>query len=337
MANAAELPIRMIDMENLVRFQRLYKRCFDIDTDQRYFEWKYQRSPAGKIISCEAYDGDNIAAFYAVLPWPMQLDGRKLLFYQSLDTMTDPDYQRRGLFVKTANFVYDYLEQTFPGNVIIGIPGISSYPGFVNKLNWKNPFGFKYRVANRYIFYLAKTFRARSEQFEYRTIVNPIEELAEYHAKRIAPKGRLEVDYTPTFLQWRVTDHPLIKYTILGLFRSNQCVGYVVYKTLTQEKGGQVMIDRLDFVSPERYNAASVTAVTSEIFKRTGAQFVITWHQLVPDRERALAESGYLKNPFDKGPFSFTKQFIVRSSSYDQFGINLLDHGCYELQPLMQD
>ena len=91
-----------IGFDTLGRFRELYRRCFDRVVDERYFTWKYCDNPAGSFVGFEAVHKGKTIASYGVIPEPYLADGKKVLAWQSMDTMTDPDYQRRGLFISLA-------------------------------------------------------------------------------------------------------------------------------------------------------------------------------------------------------------------------------------------
>lgn len=78
--------------------------------------------------------GHHIAAFYCVIPWWVQLEGRKILAAQSADTMTHPDHRNKGLFVTLARKTYE-LAKGSGITFLFGFPNQHSQPGAV-KLGW---------------------------------------------------------------------------------------------------------------------------------------------------------------------------------------------------------
>jgi hypothetical protein len=140
------LIIRKVELSNLEKYSSLFELCFGITVTVDYFNWKYLNNPHGSLIAFEAYDPetDTIAAFYGVIPELYSVNGVDKIIYQSMDTMTHPNYRNRGLFVKLANCTYNYLLSTYHEVNLIGIPGSNSYHGFVKKLNWINPIHFTY-------------------------------------------------------------------------------------------------------------------------------------------------------------------------------------------------
>ena len=144
MSNTEELEFRQFAFTDKEGFKETYKLCFDIDVSEEYLNWKYQSNPAGEVVAFAAFDGDTMAAFYGVIPETYLFNGKPKRIYQSMDTMTHPNYQRRGLFGKLANLTYNRIAEIENELKIVGIAGSSSYPGFVKKLNWTDIHQFKY-------------------------------------------------------------------------------------------------------------------------------------------------------------------------------------------------
>lgn len=77
------------------------------------------------------------AAFYGVYSYPVLLDGKKVLAVQSGDTMTHKNHTGKGLFIELAKRTYK-LAREKGVELVFGFPNQNSFPGFVNKLNWKH-------------------------------------------------------------------------------------------------------------------------------------------------------------------------------------------------------
>ena len=103
-----------------------------------YFDWKYARNPHGEMVGFEALAGSTPVAFYCVIPQVYSVDGVQVGVFQSVDTMTDPAYQGRGLFVQLATLTYNEVSRIDPGYTLVGIAGESSLPGFVRRLGWRH-------------------------------------------------------------------------------------------------------------------------------------------------------------------------------------------------------
>jgi len=63
------------------------------------------------------------------------LNNESVLIAQSADTITHPNYRKKGLFILLANKTYDLCREEGI-KYLYGIPNYNSFSGFVQKLNW---------------------------------------------------------------------------------------------------------------------------------------------------------------------------------------------------------
>src|SRR5262249_28739898 len=120
-------PVTPGDSQALVE---LFEACFDARESAEYFAWKYHENPAGEAIGFLAGAGGKLAAFYGVIPEPWSVGGGEATVYQSMDTMTHPEFQRRGLFVRLAELTYEEVRRRTGRCDLVGIPGPTALPGF---------------------------------------------------------------------------------------------------------------------------------------------------------------------------------------------------------------
>src|SRR5690242_16349933 len=121
-----DFEFKLVSTTNLMRFSEMAELSLGLKTSDKYFQWKYLDNPAGEVVAFEALHEGRPAAFYGVIPEFYTVKGERVKVYQSMDTMTHPDYQRRGLFTKLANMTYNYLVEKDGGVNLVGIPGSNS-------------------------------------------------------------------------------------------------------------------------------------------------------------------------------------------------------------------
>jgi hypothetical protein len=127
------------DPEDREAFFELFRKIYGteygdgVDRD-RAFDWMYRQSGDGRLLSTGAFAGDRLAAFYGIVPLRFRVDGQDLMGAQSLDSMTHPDFQRRGLFAKLGNLAYRETCREVP--VVFGFPNESALPPRVARLGW---------------------------------------------------------------------------------------------------------------------------------------------------------------------------------------------------------
>src|SRR6516165_6684405 len=94
------LTIRRASRGDLSSLLPLMRRSLGwTDVSPRFLEWKHCDNPFGESLMWVALDGDRPVAFRAFLRWELCTpDGRTLRVVRAVDTATDPDHRRQGLF-----------------------------------------------------------------------------------------------------------------------------------------------------------------------------------------------------------------------------------------------
>jgi hypothetical protein len=116
----------------------LFGRCFSFGLKLDLWEWAYLDNPNGPPIVAVAVNSCGlVVGHYAVIPVSF-LDseqGCSRVFYLSMTTMVDREYQAQGLFQVLAQMVYKeaaYRHTT----IIYGFPNKNSLNGFKKRLSW---------------------------------------------------------------------------------------------------------------------------------------------------------------------------------------------------------
>ena len=136
----------------------LYLRAFNLNCPLNSIEKKYNTSSFGlRDVGYMAFDEQGFpAGYYGVFPIVISYLGKDYIAAQSGDTMTDPNHQKKGLFIKLAKQTYSLAKENNV-KLIFGFPNENSLPGFKNKLDWK--------------------FYGNMQEFKIRTNVIPICEI----------------------------------------------------------------------------------------------------------------------------------------------------------------
>jgi hypothetical protein len=322
----------LVGPPNLERFSEMADLCLGLKTDPRYFQWKYLDNPAGQVVAFEARHQNEPAAFYGVIPEIYLINGEKVKVYQSMDTMTHPRYQRRGLFTRLANMTYDHLVETEGGVNLIGIPGSNSLPGFVNKLNWIRIHDFNYFFVPR-AWFSARTVFGKKTQPRWEPAAGLDPELAQYFERReVSPKAISNL-ISADFFDWRVFQNPSKQFHVLAARNSNSINGVCVY-TLDAKK--RCFVHWLDFDKQDAFRSHTASAI-AHLFSETGSDFVYTWEPLNQNIRQAFASCGFMKNPLKRGPFTYRVPLIVRAQGNRVNTADWAAIGNFDLQPLMQD
>lgn len=134
---------KVVDLQNLV-----YEGKHTFKTEG--FRKRYLDNPLGKVISFNAFYGEELVAHYACIPYAMSIGGRKSVGLFDMATVTHPAHRGKGLFKKLAKTTYDFAkEQGF--EFVLGVANANSFPGYmkyfpminVGQLDVKLGFGLK--------------------------------------------------------------------------------------------------------------------------------------------------------------------------------------------------
>ena len=129
------LTIREATADDLAAIRDLYQAVWGYTRPSDYDQWRFFTPPDGICPIALAEDCGRLAGAYTLWPARLNIGGEIVLGAQSMDTMTHPDYQGRGLFTKLALACFE-MAAARGFEVLYGFPNPLSYPGFVRRLNW---------------------------------------------------------------------------------------------------------------------------------------------------------------------------------------------------------
>lgn len=323
---------KLVNHDNLNELAEMFSRCFNSMPPQNYFDWKFLQNPAGKAIGFVAYHEGEVAGFYGVIPEDFMVGGEKTVIYQSMDTMTHPDYQRQGLFTNLAKKTYEYLIETDGDVFIIGFPGETSHPGFVKKLGWKDITFIDYLILNRTIFRVESLFKKSSkvsfEKFEkFDESFNSYFENKQYQPAKIL--HWLDVE----FVNWRLADNPMFKYDLVKISEGREIIGFLVYKV---DEKKRCFIHHIDFAADQLYEK-HFNAACEFLFEESRSSFLFTFAPTLPVLAKVFKRNLFVRNPFSKGMFSYKAPFIGFSNREKVKNVDFFQKENYNIQPLLRD
>ncbi|MGC4057591.1 MAG: GNAT family N-acetyltransferase [Chitinophagaceae bacterium] len=326
-----EFQIRPTDTADFSRLTDMFALCLGRRVDDSYFRWKYLENPSGPVVAFEAFEQDNIAAFYGVIP-ECYADGQeKFLAYQSMDTMTHPNYQKKGLFVKLAKHTYAAVQAKHPELLIVGVPGSNSFHGFVNKLDWKHLIDIPYIFTHRAAFTARNIFR-RDRTVQITELSSFTEDIQGFLDRFYATQKMIRPVYDVATLNWKVFRHPFKTFKVLSLKRDSRIEGLMIYS----KENNRIKIELADFSHSESSDILLREGLSRIFEDNPQAQWLFTWEPTRKDLKTAYRKAGLLKNPFSKGPFSYKVPFIIYGTKFA--GADTEDlRSRFDLQPLIQD
>lgn len=152
--------LRVEDIENI---NNLFCLTFNIDLPSfNYFEWKYIKNPFGDSLHVLTYDNDELVAVRSF--WLLDENKKN---YQCVDTCVLPNYQGKGIFKLTTNFI---LEKKL---CFYNAPNSLSRPQYL-KYGWKSIKSFKPRIGLfKDVIKFASYISWSSEVLQWRYIDHP--------------------------------------------------------------------------------------------------------------------------------------------------------------------
>jgi hypothetical protein len=321
---------RRCDFDSPEELSEIYRLCFGTTPSPHYFKWKYVDNPAGRAIAFVAIHNNTVAGFYGVIPEFFMINGKVQTIYQSMDTMTHPQYRRMGLFAKLANMTYDYIRQKDGQLHLIGFPGEMSFSGFVDKLHWQDIIRFKYLFTSKLLF-RPITLLSSFSNYRVEKITTFGEEFDSYFEQKELVGRPIAKYINRSIINWRLANHPDIHYEIAKIVHDGQLVGYFSYRL---HDNNTAFLVNIDVLKTELFKSC-LNVVCHYLFSEKKIRAIYTF-QSGKNLKKAYYRSGFLSNPFSKGPFSYRTPFIVYGDK-EISGLDWFNPNNFYIQPIVRD
>ncbi len=256
----------------------LFEAAFRRPLSLRFWQWRFKGNPAGGPLIELAWDGDTLAAHYAVSPVIVDFDGTPKPTALSLTTMTHPDYRGQGLFIKLAQTLYERMRQT--GYALVwGFPNDQSHRGFIRDLAWRD-------IAEVPMLKLAWDGAAKPIDHPHvaeTTDVGWADELWQ----QAGSKYRVAVRRDAAYLRWRLLEHPDNRYRIFTYRDGDRVAGYAATK---QYEDG---VDIVDLVGPTAAIARELMGAALDVATAAGSHALNCWVPLRDANHLELEKLGF--------------------------------------------
>lgn len=321
--------VRPVTVDDSPALVELFEACFGTRLSSEYFAWKYYENPAGEVSGFVADAGKRLAAFYGLIPEPWTVGGTDTAIFQSMDTMTHPEFRRRGLFVRLAELTYDDVRRRTGRCDLVGIPGPTSLPGFTGKLGWTKIHDFEVLTLPTPV---ARAWPRRGDRaISVESVDRPDERIHAILDAAPRPEGYASPRLEGMFFDWRVFGRSPRQFRVALASSGGQPIALCVY-TDNSPRATQV-----SYVLGLESEAARAWFPPLLRFVARRGVVLYTWR---PQRQRLAAlyrSMGFWANPLVRGSLPRRSPLIVRSDTGFVNGMNWGDPRLYDLQPLMQD
>lgn len=313
------------NIEELINLSKTYYHEGDI-INKEYLTWQYLRNPTGKpflIISRET-STNEMAGQYLVIPIKFKVLKEFILGSLSLNTLTSPKFQGKGLFTKMAKATYEDCTKS-NAYFTIGFPNPQSYPGFVRKLDFQHlgdiPLLIKPLKYGKFVF---SFFKKNKKKHGGNININPhydkcIKFLDFNDTKNedkyndfwnsVSKQYKISTCKDYAFLKWRYDDLPTREYKLFYFEEDNIIKGIVIVKA--ENVWGfnvGVIMDFLVLDNDLRIGK-QLLKYAKNTFYQSNLDFIATLHNAANEYS-ILKKSGYFKIPQKILPQKI--HFIVR-------------------------
>ena len=102
---------------------------------EAYLNWLYFQNPLGKVLGCNAWNDKDIVAHYATVPIRILRNGKTEKSLLSVNSVTDTNYRKKGLFSELAKNTYERARKDGYSSVI-AVANKASTPSFLKTLGF---------------------------------------------------------------------------------------------------------------------------------------------------------------------------------------------------------
>jgi GNAT superfamily N-acetyltransferase len=275
------------------------------ERDAAYWDWKHEQNPFGTSLLLLAECDDKLVGLRAFMRWRLQVQGRTIHAAKPVDSVTHPDYQRRGIFTRLTQQACE-LSRREGIQFLFNTPNDNSKPGYL-KLGWQQvdalplyvkplrPLSTGWRLAGW------KCGRKRIPEQQEFFREEPIMAASMFgDAKAISQiiaslnDNRLGTARSADFLRWRYCQHPHICYYVECVEGNSGLDGMLVYRTNFRQGLREIMIDDILAANDRR---EIVAELMRKLRSRVAAEYVLGHFSLNSAPGSHLRSLGFWKLP----------------------------------------
>lgn len=315
------------NIDELIDLSKTYYSEGDI-VNKLYLNWQYLNNPSGipYLLTSREITTNELAGQYLVLPIKFNLANTDVNGSLSLNTLTSPKYQGKGLFTKMARATY---KECADSNALftIGFPNPNSYPGFVRNLEFKHlgdiPLLVKpLRMLNMAFSLLQKKNQKHGGDIKMKSLNAKNSKIKEFEFNEegigikydkfwniIKKQYKLSVNKDFTYLKWRYETLPTRDYKLFYFEDNGEIVGLVILRA--EHVWGFDVGLIMDLLVIDGYAKISkiLLSYAKNVFKKSKIDFIAALHSKTYEYDL------FKKSYFLKIPQCFLPQkihFIVR-------------------------
>ncbi len=333
----SELTIYEMQKGDIHRFRDLYKDVWGYTRPRDFDFWRLFQTPHGVCPTAVALDGEKFAGLYTLWPISLNLGGEVVVGAQSMDTMTHPDYQGKGLFTKLALASYE-IAAGRGIKAMYGFPNVNSYPGFVRRLNWDHTGDIWHYIRPLKISrhpripaflgapadIITKVWPAgKKSNRVIGSTKPPWSEVSTLLSTIFLERGICRIERSEAWFDWRYSKNAMNNYTWLSCRSYNGTLVAVAIWGMRSSYWGKSADNRAHLVELFGSDPDAISDVLAESIRQAreaGALLMETICQH-PQSERALRQAGFLRHR--RAPF------ITRKLTAENLLSNIHTHNAW--------
>jgi hypothetical protein len=287
-----------------------YPELFPDEPDKSadILEWRFGANPHGNARFAVASQGDAVAGMIALVPTRLRSNGGVMLGYQAIDTVVDPAFRGRGLFVAMGSAAQD--RSALGGDLLWGFPNANAAPGWYGRLGWTD-FGAVPLLVRplRSSFVLGRIHPwlatigiplIRAPQVSARVYDNGAELGREFGSlwEQVASGFGIAVDRTGDWMRWRLMDKPHADYRCVGTAGPDRALEAFV-ATRVADKHGSRLCYVMEGIGARGRTRELATLLRAEIARaaHAGAELALAWCPSHAPNYGAYRRAGFFPLP----------------------------------------
>jgi len=274
--------LKRLSISNLQQINELYRRCFQDQIEDDFFEWKYFSTFQSETIVLGLFEGTQLIASGALLYEVLLKDDKVLKTLRCTDLMTHPDYRGRGASRKIAGGLNEFLAKSNVDVVYTMCSKIATKSFF--KTGWKFEKEIFYYFKPRFFSLFSSSIKDESKE------TSTLEAICKVYKLNYSNKAYLN------FIKWRFAN-PKYKYYLIS--NEDEFIVYTINNNILFvidfKVNGFAFLKNLDkLVIENNYRGIVVLSSCSQI-QNLKFSFL----------------NGYLINKFNFGPLKSLLDFNV--------------------------
>lgn len=253
---------------HLDEFCELFHKVYTAPADREIISQRYLDNPYGDLCMYVALEGNRIVANYSVVPINVLINGRPCRAALSLNTMTDPEYEGRGLFTTLASGLYNDLEKSGYA-MVIGFPNFMANRIFNSRLGWKT------------------VLEIPTLKLSLNDIDPPGgEELKEGFFEGMTFSGDADfcnAEMSPEYINWRFKNNREKNYKVLSIDSSN----WIIYQPYNNE------INLTKLSATDISNAKRLIEAVASAGKAGGYESLTAWSRINSGVHDLMEKTGF--------------------------------------------